>query len=126
MKYFTLSLFAAALLAYSSCSKDKTEPPQTTTCSGVDSSTNTYNLRIKGIMDTYCAYSPCHDATFGIASGGVYLHDYATTKTAFQTQSALCSIKHGSGCEPMPNTGGKLADSLITYIECWAQNGYAQ
>ncbi len=75
-------------------------------------------------MDGNCATIGCHDAIF--ASGGVTLTDYSNTKIAFESKSALCTIKQSGNCLPMPQGGAKLADSLITYIQCWADNGYAE
>jgi len=109
---------------YFSCTKDKTKPPLSASCSGVDSLSNTYNLKIKAILDANCAYGGCHDA--GSASSSVVLDSYLATKSSFQNKPCLCTIKQSGGCLPMPQGSDKLADSLITYIQCWSERGYPQ
>lgn len=111
------------ITGYYSCTKDKAAKPALVGCAAVDS-LNTYNLRIKGILDANCATAGCHDAIY--ASSGVDLSTYATSKTAFETKSALCTIKQDGNCLPMPQGSSKLADSLITYIQCWSENGYQE
>ena len=119
--------FAATLLVvvgFYSCTKDKTGQPDTTDCTVVDAATNTYDLKIKTIMDDNCAFSCCHNA--GTARAGVVLDSYAATKSAVENKDVLCAIRHANGCEPMPSPSDKLADSLITFIACWKNNGCPQ
>lgn len=123
-KFVWLSAIFGCICLYSACTKDKTQQPVPTTCNGIDSATNTYNLRIKSILDANCAAVACHDAIFG--NSGVILDNYANSKNAFETKNTLCAIKQESGCNPMPQGAPKLADSLITYIQCWTQNGYPE
>ncbi|MFM2305488.1 MAG: hypothetical protein RLZZ367_157 [Bacteroidota bacterium] len=118
-----LLIVPVVLCFYSACTKDKAPAPTNTTCSGVDSA-NTYNLRIKSILDAQCAASGCHDGF--VASSGIALNNYANSKNSFQTKNCLCSIKQNGGCLPMPQGSDKLADSLITYIQCWTENGYPE
>jgi hypothetical protein len=122
--YLLLSLFVLTALGIESCSQDKAALPTTIDCSGVNASTNTYNLAVKPILDFYCAYSGCHDAATN--SSGVNLEGFAAAKNAFEAKDALCTVKHEQGCSPMPQAAPKLADSLITKIQCWAENGYQQ
>src|SRR5687767_14562008 len=126
-----LLLFVPVLIAvifYNSCTKDKAQKPVPPLCDSVNAATNTYNLRIKTIVDTYCGDQPlCHDATnHPFLGNNIPIYDYATAKEVFQNGKGLCAIKHEQGCFPMPNSGVKLADSLITYIQCWAESGYPQ
>lgn len=123
-KFVWLAVAFVTIAFYNSCTKDKAQPPIVSTCTGVDSATNTYNLRIKAIMDNSCAMSGCHDA--GTASGSVLLDTYAATQTSFQTKTCLCAIQQTGSCNPMPQGSAKLADSLITYIQCWSERGYPQ
>jgi len=124
MQKWFLVLTVVLMMGFYSCTKDKTTIPQATSCSGVNSATNTYNLKVKAILDYYCGYAGCHDA--GTATSNVILDSYASSKTSFQNTTCMCAIKQQGGCIPMPQGSGKLADSLITYIECWANNGYPQ
>lgn len=123
-----LVLLCAVLVTigfYNSCTKDKAAPPLSMECTGVGSATNTYNLQIKTILDANCGYGGCHDAT--TASSQVILDSYLASKTAFQNKNALCNIKQEGGCALlMPQGQPKLADSLITYIQCWSERGYPQ
>lgn len=121
--FIALALVAVLSLGIDSCTKDKTPPPASVDCATVDAAANTYNLRIATYLNNNCAFSGCHST--GSAVSGVVLDNYTSAKEAFQSKDALCTIKHSSGCAPMP-PGGKLADSLITYIQCWAENGYQQ
>ena len=121
-----LLLFAVlvCITFYNSCTKDKAQQPVSVVCSGVDSAANTYNLKIKPILDGNCGYGGCHNTI--TASSNVILDNYADSKTAFLSKRALCTIKQEGGCLPMPQGYDKLADSLITYIQCWSERGYPQ
>lgn len=118
----TAAFFSVLLI--NSCAKDVADQPSDVDCSTVDAATNTYNLRIKTIMDNNCAMSGCHDNL--TKESGVNLSNYAGTKTGFVSADALCTIKQEQGCVPMPDSSPKLADSLITYIQCWSENGYPE
>ncbi|MBK7148157.1 MAG: hypothetical protein IPH78_04855 [Bacteroidetes bacterium] len=122
--YFLPIVLLLTVLGIESCSQDKAALPTTIDCTGVDAATNTYNLAIKPVLDFHCAYSGCHDAASN--SSNVNLEGYAAAKNSFETKDALCTVKHESGCSPMPQAAPKLADSLITRIQCWAENGYPQ
>lgn len=124
-KLVGLGVFIALAVFIHSCTKDVAQKPTAIDCNGVNADSNTYNITIKPILDNYCAYGGCHDAF--TKESGVNLSDYSNVVSAFENKSALCTIKHESGCGVgMPYNDPKLADSLITYIECWANNGYAQ
>ncbi|HLP20124.1 MAG TPA: hypothetical protein VK174_07485 [Chitinophagales bacterium] len=123
-KFAWVSVVLGCMFFAYSCTKDKTPPPANTTCTSVDSVANTYNLRIKAILDVNCATVACHDAVF--YNSGVILDNYTNSKAAFESKPSLCAIKQEGGCLPMPQGADKLADSLITYIQCWAENGYPE
>ncbi|MBK9337523.1 MAG: hypothetical protein IPM98_13515 [Lewinellaceae bacterium] len=121
-----LLLTLLVALSWAGCKKDDKNPDYISeaNCTAVDANTNTYALAIKSIMDNSCALGGCHDA--GTKSEGVDLSTYAGTKTAFETQDLLCSVNHGSDCEPMPKGGTKLSADVLSRLACWAKNGYAQ
>ena len=124
---YAFTLFSLTLLlAGSSCGKDDSgvDYAANADCSATVSSDNTYNLEIKDILNTNCATAGCHDAV--TATEGVDLSDYAKAKNAFEKKPVLCAIHHGSGCKPMPNTGGQLSNSDINKIDCWVKSGYLQ
>ena len=125
MKKFVLLCAVLVMVGfYNSCTKDKTSLPLSMVCTGVDSATNTYNLQVKAILDANCGTGGCHDAA--TASSQIILDSYPATKSAFENKKCLCAIKQSGGCLPMPQGSNKLADSLITYIQCWSERGYPQ
>lgn len=123
-KVLWLSAVLVIITFYNSCTKDKTQKPIVSSCIGVDTAANTYNLRIQGILQGNCAYFGCHDGAF--KAGGFELDNYSDAKAAFQTKPVICAIKWGGGCIQMPQGFPKLADSLITYMQCWSESGYPQ
>ena len=123
-KIVWLASVLVIITGYYSCTKDKAQQPLSVICTGVDSATNTYNLQIKPILDGNCGYSGCHSTA--TASSNVILDNYADSKAAFQNKDALCTITQTGGCLPMPQGSAKLADSLITYVQCWSERGYPQ
>ena len=117
----------AATLVFSSCGGDSVniDYVNAANCTNVVDSTNTYDLKIKAILNANCAFSGCHDE--GSHKGGIRLNNYANTKSNFESKDdMLCSIHHGGGCRPMPEDAAKLPDSTITAITCWVKNGYKQ
>lgn len=123
-KYLIPSLSLVFLAAFYSCAKDKAQPPTDIDCTTINQSANTYNLKVKAILDNSCAAIACHDPIFGY--NGINLATYDGAKAAFQTKDVLCTVKHLQGCAPMPKGAPKLADSLIAYLQCWAENNYPQ
>jgi hypothetical protein len=119
-----LFLFLAIALSvgfYNSCTKDKVAAAPD--CTQADS-VNTYTNSVKPIFDTYCALGGCH---FGSSSqDGVQLDTYeGSVKAARSDTKFFCVIDHT--CMPyMPDQQAKLADSLITKIQAWKTNCYAQ
>ncbi|MCW5906577.1 MAG: hypothetical protein KIS94_01875 [Chitinophagales bacterium] len=123
-KFIVPSLMLVLATVVHSCAKDKAQPPADIDCTTIDQSANTYNLKVKAILDNSCAAIACHDPIFGY--NGINLATYDGAKNAFQTKDVLCTVKHRQGCTPMPQGAPKLADSLIAYLHCWAENNYPQ
>ncbi len=66
----------------------------------------------------------CHNLnSHQIVGGGIRLDEYNALKTYVENGKLLCSIQHGNGCLPMPQGGGKLAQSDIEKIQIWICNG---
>lgn len=107
-----------ALSATQSCSKDKTQNPNTLICDSTK--TFTYTADVKPIFDVNCATFACHDNL--IKSDGINLSDYTNSKQFTETREVICAMKHA--CKPMPQGAPKLSDSLINVIECWAAKGF--
>ncbi len=118
---FSVLVIITAAAFIQSCAADKSPQPS---CSSVNAATNTYALSVKPILDNNCASGGCHDAAS--VSSGVNLEGYQSAKNAFETKPVLCTVKQIGGCVPMPIGAPKLADSLITKLQCWADNGYPQ
>jgi hypothetical protein len=117
---FVLMALLAMLSSLYSCSKDKTEHPTATFCDTTQ--TYTYTIHVKPILDNSCAVSGCHN-TAGAASG-VVLDNYTDAKNATEKGRVICAMKYSTGCYPMPPSG-KLPDSLIRMVECWANTGFS-
>lgn len=133
MKLHLTSLLFFILLVFfgQSCkNKDTVDDPANpdylaeANCTGIDANTNTYTAAIEPIMTANCAFGGCHNTPS--ANNDVITDTYTGTRKAFEQQPGLCAIHHGIGCTPMPFGGGKLSDSDIQKIDCWAKNGYKQ
>ncbi|MCX6182985.1 MAG: hypothetical protein NT150_13780 [Bacteroidetes bacterium] len=112
----SLALLVVSSVFMVSCSKTSTAT--TTDCTGV---APTYNADIKAIMTANCTLSGCHNSS---AAGGYNLTTYEACKNA--KDKIVGSVQHVSGYQAMPQGSGKLDDSTITKIFCWAQNGCMQ
>ncbi len=123
-RIFLQAVAVGIVLLLGSCAKDKAAKPSDVDCTTVSQAANTYSLRVKTILNNSCTAVGCHDAL--LASAGINLATYDGSKVAFESNDVLCTVKHGQGCLPMPQGAPKLADSLITYLQCWAENNYPQ
>lgn len=110
---------------FSSCKKpiSNADYISKTDCSVLIDSLNTYNLSVKPIFDSYCAYSPCHDAN--TAKKKVVLDNYSDAVSSVNKYPTkfLCSIYQDKGTKPMPNKLPEIPDSLKLKITCWIKNG---
>ena len=119
-----LFLPAVMLLVFysSSCKKDSlSQYTDAVTCNETDDTLNTYNQKIKTLLNNNCANGGCHDASTR-AEGKDY-SSYSAAKSCLGA-SAFCSINHGSGCKNMPQGAAKLSDADIHDLTCWAKNNY--
>jgi hypothetical protein len=94
---------------------------EATDCTG---SSPTYTTHVAPILNARCATSGCHTAIS--PSHGLNLQGYQIVKSTFDQHKLLCSINHGSECNAMPQGAGKLSESDILTITCWAKNGFPQ
>lgn len=122
----SLLIAGIVALSWAGCSKDNQNPDYiaNANCSAVVANTNTYALAIKAIMDNSCALGGCHDAV--TKEHGLDLSTYSGVKFGFQSHDILCSVNHGSGCDPMPEGASKLPQATLDQLACWAKNGYVQ
>lgn len=119
MKFKLLTL--AVILIISASCKKKTNASNYTSkadCSTVNDTSNTYNKKIKNIINQNC--SSCHNS--GYSAGKINLDSYSNSKNVFLNGEGLCTVHHGTGCKPMPE-GGSLSSSDIQLLDCWVKNG---
>ena len=90
--------------------------PSTTGC---DTTTVTYALSIKPIIETNCLV--CHSQASN--QGNVVLEGHANLKSWVTNGRLLGAIRHESGFSPMPKGGAKLSDCNISKIEKWVADG---
>lgn len=84
----------------------------------------TYSGRVKAITDNNCAMSGCHTATN--PAGSIPLTSYQEVRAGIEVAGMLCSIRHQSGCSPMPKNGGQLNACDIQAYEKWRDLGFPQ
>ncbi len=126
MKKIIFTLFAIAILSFSSCyydKEDKLYPAKISTCD-TSATTLIYGGPIKTIMDQSCSLSGCHNTKSSAA--GVVTDTYADLKDAMVNRSTfICTIEQ-TGCSNMPKGGTKLSDCKISQIKIWQQRNYPQ
>jgi len=79
----------------------------------------TFSGRVQPILQQYCL--PCHSQAQG--SGGIVLEGFVNIRNAAVNGSLLCTIRHDSGCSPMPKNSAKLSDCDINAIQDWVDAG---
>lgn len=121
--YLTFVLLALLSINFSltSCDNDKLEPiPEPEFC---DTIVVSYQLNIKPIVDTYCAYSGCHDGS----APGVYssyegmlgnLESGKITERSIQTRDMPPSYST-PGFETLP-------EEEYNMLTCWIEKGYPE
>ena len=123
MKLNLLFLLLAIFLL-GQCTKDKSSPlPEenntSSTLTYCDTITVSFSSQIQPIFIQNCSTSGCHDSNS--ASAGYVTENY--TEISSNSTIFLKTIKHESGVSAMPKFQPKLADSLITQLECWISQG---
>lgn len=84
----------------------------------------TYSARIKAITDQNCAMSGCH--TSANPAGSIPLTTYQEVRAGVEVAGMLCSIRHESGCSPMPKNRSQLSPCDIQAYEKWRDLGFPQ
>ncbi|MDQ3049842.1 MAG: hypothetical protein M3Q95_03040 [Bacteroidota bacterium] len=118
--FLALMLMTFSIMGLSGCYYDVAEElyPGNGTA-GCDTSSVTYSLTVKPILDQNCM--SCHSQA--LQQGGVILETHADVVTYVTSGQLLGSINHLSGFSPMPQGGPKLNDCNILKIETWVQAG---
>jgi|TARA_R110000737_G_scaffold193924_1_gene215169 hypothetical protein len=108
------SLFLLSSVGIFSCKK-KTTTVTTATCT----STISYVVDIKPLVDQNCNTSGCHNS--GSSSGGYNLTTYGNVSS--NADIILKTMRHSSGVKAMPQGSSKLASSTTDQFDCWIQQG---
>ena len=116
-----LALFS--LVLFSACLKDKVVAP--TLPEVCDTAKIGYAKDVKAILDANCNQSGCHNAKDYKSAGGYNFSDYDNATNYATTDKFFCSIRHGSGCQPMPKNAAPLSDCEIKKLQIWADSGFA-
>ncbi len=93
--------------------------PNSSNCSGCDTSKYKFTADIVPIMSNWC--TTCHNA--GNAGGGFDLSNYSGVNACVNSGKFMPSIKH-TGPFPMPQGGAKLSDCDITKLQNWVNAGH--
>lgn len=118
---FTLIIL---LLEISGCTNDKPAPPDNSTTTCVTDSI-TYTNSIKAILDQNCVSCHCPDQT--CSQNGTPMDSYQNIISNTTTKDNIsCTVNHGNGCPPMPNSAPKLDDCSIRKIDAWVSNGFPE
>lgn len=124
--FFALAILSVIFYA-NSCKKDSASAlaqyTDAVTCNEADDTLNTYNQKIKTILNNNCATGGCHDAATHERN-----KDYSTYSGAKAGMDATgyCAINQKSGCSAMPQGAAKLSSADIHDLTCWAKNSYPQ
>ena len=92
----------------------------TSNCSNCDSSSYSYNGRIKPLMSNWCV--GCHND--GNAGGGYNLSSYGGVSSLVPNNKLLGALKHLTGFSAMPKNTYKLTDCDINAVAKWIDSGY--
>ena len=88
-------------------------------CNSCDTSSFTFTLAIKPIMQNKCM--GCHTGVS--ASANIDLSTHAGVKAAAQSGRLMGSVKHLNGYSAMPPGGIKMPDCEITQLQKWIDAG---
>ncbi len=124
MKKIIFTLFAFAILGFSSCYYDKADRLYPKSNCDTTTTNLVYGNIIKTIMDQNCSTTGCHNTSS--AQSGVVTDNYAGLVDAFTNRNALCTIEQTSGCSVMPKKASKLPSCTISQLKIWQQRSYPQ
>jgi cytochrome c5 len=116
----SLTGLVALLLTSTGCYYDKAELLKTGSNS-CDTTTATYSLKVKPIIDSYC--NPCHSTNSN--SAGLLLDSYTTLKAQVTSGRLMLDIKQdpATSFNAMPKGGAKISDCEISIIQAWINVG---
>lgn len=119
--FFFIALSSFFLFLPSSCTTDQLE--EVTASSICDTLDISYNLNIKPIVDSYCAYSGCHD---GVAPGNYTTYDGMVS--FLESGSIEGRVINERDMPPSYANAGftELPDEEFEMIDCWISKGYPE
>jgi cytochrome c553 len=94
--------------------------PNSSNCSGCDTTLYSYSGKIQPLMTTWCV--GCHNASN--TGGGYDLSSYAGVVTAITDTRLLGTINHSAGFSAMPKNTSKLSDCDVNAVVKWVNAGY--
>jgi len=121
--YTLITVVTLTVLAVlpSSCNNDKLDPiPEPEFC---DTLVTSYNLNIQPIVETYCAYSGCHDGS----SPGVYL-SYEGMLPSLENDKIMTRAINSRDMPPSYANEGltELPEAEYNILNCWIEQGYPE
>jgi len=126
LKRIVLIVTASFLLivSFEGCYNDKADQ-QYPVYGGCDTTTVTYSIEIKDILDNHC--QSCHKGSNSIVSG-FDLYDYNTIATLaldgkFTYGTLLSAVMHTGGAPPMPQGAPQLQSCEIDKMRAWVNRG---
>lgn len=125
-KLFVLGLTVVALtaLVISSCSKDSGKLPLPLPAETVNCDTITYTKHIKGLVETNCTVSGCHDGS----NSNPMFDSYELVKDKAESGriKARAIDQLPSPMPPIGNSNPILSPEEKALINCWLNNGYKE
>lgn len=121
MKKTIFTIVMASMFLHACYYDNEEDLYPTSVGSSCDTSNVGYVQIIEPMISNNC--SSCHYGNN--PSGGTNFETHSSFQGVATSASAnlLCRIKHESGCNPMPQGGGKLSDCNILKIETWINSG---
>ncbi|MGK0364050.1 MAG: hypothetical protein ACI85O_001104 [Saprospiraceae bacterium] len=119
--FISMVMLAALAVLPSSCTSDKLEPiPEPEFC---DTLITSYQLNIQPIVETYCAYSGCHDGS----SPGIYLSYEGMVPSLANGKVMERAINSREMPPSYANEGfTELPEAEYDKLNCWIQQGYPE
>jgi mono/diheme cytochrome c family protein len=115
-KFRLLLLLVTTMFFFGACQHDPVVPSdQVPIPADCDTSSVTYELSVKPILETNCF--SCHN--IGNSSGGIDLTNYSALTSLAANGKLLGSIRHMNGFSAMPQGADKLSDCDISIIDKW-------
>lgn len=121
LTFLSVVILAALAVLPSSCTSDTLDPiPEPEFC---DTLVTSYNLNIQPIVETYCAYSGCHDGS----APGTYL-SYEGMVPSLDNGKIVARAINARDMPPSYANEGftELPEETYDMLNCWIEGGYPE